>query len=1599
MDNFYRKRIFPIFCGVLLVLPLFLLNMVAPLKADAAASNPWETISTGGNEVNKVVEQNGDSYVRLGTGEGNNNGDNPAIFRHQDATGQEKGVMEYTFIPETEGKTTRFGFFTHYEDPNNFVFVGYDALGWFYQYKYQGEGDYLRERPEVALPQPGKEYTLKIDYDGTALNASLNGKDLFGNVQLNEAVANLTTQPEALRLGKYGDQDTKVLIKTDIGIVDDKLEEGDLNIIQGDGTLTYNEDGSATFGVTSTAKNKVVYDNMEPIKNGVFEADIQADKDLNRFGVIYRVQDSSTYTYVGTGDANDQYFSEIFLPENSWTAMTKGIPLQADQSYHLRVKFINDTATLYVDGEKIDSWSQPDGVDEAGLLGFEKSRGAANVTISNVKITESSAPEAPDTEPIENTLSSDEMEVTIDEVFPRVINYNVDGKVMHGQESPVYGLNINGMLYYPEVAFEKVSDNEAVYTMSVTDLDEKLDAEFKLSLKVEDNKVVYSFDEITNKADAPIETIDFADMNFISVNAEDGDAKAKLTNLSSDVTKPGDTSVTVDAEMQDVGTSKSYYTAFLSTDELSAGVWSSSEVNGYKNLIANRFENEAGVKAMGIGSSTLYYHREFMPEPSSNKPTIKIVITEDTNGDEEIDWQDAAIEYRDLMKDIKGADNVNNTVGTRIAMNFGSQAQQPFLKTLDNVKKVALATDGMGQAVLLKGYGNEGHDSAHPDYGDVGARMGGAADLQTLIEEGHQYNTEFGVHINAQESYPEADAFSEELINSPGSKGWGWLDQSYTINKLRDLYSGARAERMDALAEAAPGLDFIYLDVWYQDQWESNRVAEQIMDRGWRMTTEFGTAVANYSTWQHWATDKNYGGPENKGINSDVLRFIGNHQKDSWVLNWPEAGGTADHPLLGGFELAGFEGWQSDKNFDHFIRKTFDTNVPTKFLQKYYVTDWEKTEGDPTETNLEKEITLKDPSNDDTVIVKRKDDSRERIITLNGNVVLDGDTYLIPWVEQDFETPTPDSEKLYHWNKEGGETTWTLPDEHNEVSTVDVYKLTDQGRTEKQTIDVTDHQITLQAEAATPYIVVAGEDEGVAIDQWGTENLYDGGFNTGTIDDEHTTVEGDADAVSVIRTDQKDDARNLSSGDYYLNFDSPTKDTAVTRTLKNLEPGKEYVAEVYVENASDVKASIKVNGAKKDVSNYTLRSLQKNYVKADSHATNDGYNSKMQRMQVSFTAESETAELVLHRKAGEGMTKFDEVRVVQKALDNYKADNVFEQDFENVLQGIYPFVIGNTEGVNDNRIHLAELHAPYTQKGWADKKVVDDVLDGNWSVKVNTGNSGLVYRTIPQHFHFEADTTYKVSFDYQTTADSYRFIAGDQAIDVRSIDQAKGLQSNDKLAAATETKTAEFTIKGSENGQTYIGIFNDGTSLNMDTGAGTFMLDNLRIEQVSPVLEVSDKTITAGDELDLSSLIEVARDVEGNDRSADVVIDEGDFDASTPGTYEITYTLHVDGYDEVVATATVTVEAPPISSATDLKEQLDQLEADGEFANKGAARSLHVHLSTVERFEKKDQAEKVVKHLKGFEKLLDNHIEKELLSEKAYTTLKIGTETLLDKWK
>ena len=52
--------------------------------------------------------------------------------------------------------------------------------------------------------------------------------------------------------------------------------------------------------------------------------------------------------------------------------------------------------------------------------------------------------------------------------------------------------------------------------------------------------------------------------------------------------------------------------------------------------------------------------------------------------------------------------------------------------------------------------------------------------MNTMMEEGSKYGARFGVHVNASEMYPEAKAFSEDMVrrNSAGglSYGWNWLD-------------------------------------------------------------------------------------------------------------------------------------------------------------------------------------------------------------------------------------------------------------------------------------------------------------------------------------------------------------------------------------------------------------------------------------------------------------------------------------------------------------------------------------------------------------------------------------------------------------------------------------------------------------------------------------------------------------------------------------------------------------------------------------------------------------------------------------------------------
>ena len=1115
------------------------------------------------------------------------------------------------------------------------------------------------------------------------------------------------------------------------------------------------------------------------------------------------------------------------------------------------------------------------------------------------------------------TLSSGEMNVLVDTGFPRVIEYtmqqgSIKGKKMSGQAVKLDTLRINGVDVKPTVKSFRSSDGKKIiYNMTVKDGSNHIDADITAELLVENNVLTFKITEIESKLDRqkyPFESIEIPNHSLVSVQSDQTDANLKGARFGTDTTTRGDEFYRASEAQSANG--RGYFYAFVSTNELSAGLSSNSQVGtaggGSDNYrVVATVNDQSGVKSVGLQSALWYYDRPVgdsynnsyavsaipadkrVVGPGKNEMpfTAQVVITDDENGDRYINWQDGAIAARDTIVHIpyKG-EEMRDIIGTRVVMNFGSQAQNPFLTTLDNIKRVYLNTDGLGQGVLLKGYQSEGHDSGHPDYANIGSRMGGVNDFSTLLTEGNKLNASFGLHINVGEFYPESTAFKTEamLRNTSGNLayGWQWLDQSVMINSLRDMATGERDARLQSLKNIVGNrVDFIYVDIWgnqrsgSEDAWQTRKLSEDITGNGWRIGHEWAYANEWDTTFAHWVGDYSNGtGADKAKYNSEVLRFIFNGYKDCFLPDYPHFGGVANAPLLGGSPMVGFEGWQKEADYARAIENIFNQVLPFKFLQHYDVMKWQNAEKPVSLPYNEKawnftnqtknwlpeaQITLQDSDRKNTVVVTRGADStadktfaygteaeklnyRSRVITLNGVTILQGapepgetDTdlpgtmsYLLPWFwdASTGERVSTDREKLYHYNNQGGETTWQLIPSWRNLDNVKVYELTDNGRTNETTVPVVNGKITLNAKANTPYVVTRGSSTSPTV-SWSTgTHLKDVSFNAANLSD-NWTVSGSAQRYETA----KEIPMLKMSGQ-----------ASVKQNITGLTAGKQYAVYVGVDNRSDAKASITVTDSNGNVlgSNYTGRSIAKNYIGANAHnikSPTEGDTSYFQNMYVFFTAPSSgSAVLTLSRDAGSGNTYFDDVRVVEDKAQNFTYDdegNVikFTQDFENVVQGEYPFVVGGIEGPIDNRQHLSQKHEPYTQSGW-DAKVLDDVIDGNWSLKVYdmAGKKSLVYQTIPQNFRFEPGVTYEVSFDYEMG------VQNGYAIAVGNGEISGTPQKLIPLSTAMGGKPghASFTITGDKSGQTWFGIYaynqmNENAPKNSDYD--NFILDNLTI--------------------------------------------------------------------------------------------------------------------------------------------------------------------------
>ncbi len=902
-------------------------------------------------------------------------------------------------------------------------------------------------------------------------------------------------------------------------------------------------------------------------------------------------------------------------------------------------------------------------------------------------------------------LESTQLSVVVDDAFPRVISYTwrETGALLFGESRELTEIEINGVLQRPKVSCERTG-NCVAYTLKCP---EGM-CTISVSLEVCEDVVRFRVTEIKEHRCFPVYVIRIPNHNLVSVRSTQEGARLSCVG-GSGLGSIKENFLKVDESQLEINPQTVMY-AIVNTNELAATICN-TVIHDSARLLCQISQRDHYVQG-SIWNGTWIY-REFESE-IVELPSCDVIVTADRNGDGIVDWQDAAIAYREVMSNPLGSQSVRKWVCSQVAMNFASLAQHPFLRILDNVKKVYLHTDGLPQIVQFKGYQSEGHDSAHPDYGDnMNTRAGGADELRFAMKRMGDYTCLPGVHINATEAYPEAKTYDDELVHQVD--GWRWLDQSKAIDKKFDARSGALGKRLKRMKSELPDLKWVYVDVYFGFAWEAWKLAKEICECGWPLFTEVNYVLERHAVWTHVSQEY-----EKAGLKSKIIRFIHNHEKDMWPRAW--------EPMLGGCRNLGFMGWHSERDYNAFIENVFTNNLPTKYIQHFPIMNWRDDSVECAENVL---------------ITKNEND--EVIISRDGNPVAIGTTIFIPW---DPEKP----EKVYHWNSQGGESTWSLPPSWSNTKTVMLYELTPLGRVFVAKQAVRDNSVTIHARKATPYVVYRKMPEPMKDVMWGEgAGLDDPGFDSYGFEFWKKTA--------LTRKRKHIDVCADDMGNAYLKISGPN-DGGVHQEVE-LTPGTRYSLSVWVEVVGTCKATLSIRfGDGVEYSNFVTKSVVPNYSDNDPK-----YLTNYQRMKVLFTVPADVCVATIFLNAAESdencSVHFDDVRLVESHGADTN-DHWFFEDFEHCDQGWGPFVYGCK---GDVRTHLAERHDPFT----------NDVINGNWSLKttdekpnpskgadgktITDGKTGIVLRTLPQTIRFAPRTSYTLTFRYKAERDGQYQVA------------------------------------------------------------------------------------------------------------------------------------------------------------------------------------------------------------------------------------------------
>lgn len=907
-------------------------------------------------------------------------------------------------------------------------------------------------------------------------------------------------------------------------------------------------------------------------------------------------------------------------------------------------------------------------------------------------------------------IASDKMSVEVADDFPRVIQYEwgETGKLMYGQEEEIHELKINEIAYQPEVTSESSGDR-ITYTLdfSATELG---DVQMEIEIQVQENILEMKVTEIKDPG-LKVRYIEFPNQGLISIRStQDGAAMAYNSNFVNQDTYSSVADKSVDASPVRIGH------VFLYTNELAASI--ESDMTCQYNYIQT--VQKEGYKKTSVWNTDFMYRG---PDKSVTElPWTKVVITDDINQDGQVNWQDSAVAYRDIMDPMIGENLAQQTIGVNILLNYWGRQSWTWENGLDYVKRQALATDDFPQIMLVKGSHRQ-YGDGWPSYADQNPLLGGNDQFRWLIEEGSKHNIYVGSHTNSVEAYPESPYYSTTPKYNGGV--WDLVDRGGTaVDDIAYWSEGILPQRYEAHKQEFQNMKFQYLDVsagrWdgKEARWTTYKTLQKFKEMDWTYFTEMYKGYVDYTlndpttkalspkyvSWCHTY----YFGEESNGGNhgdSDIRRFIINDQAIY------EAGNKEYQDVLGpGYQKSyGYLGWsESQTTVTGAVDEFWQHTLADTYLKNFQILSINKDE------NNNIKAKLKDG-------VQSVFDGTSRTISKDGviyGVLNDNHQELfMPW------NPKEES-KIYTYSTSGGTKEWTLPKSWANVSSIQLFQLSQtDGRTFVSEIPVVDGKVTISYEAGQGYVVTKENISQTPV-VWGDGSIIkDGNFNSNNLD---VWAASNTDMIEV-KTNSKNDNR-------YLNISGEAE---VTQEITGLETGKSYVISALVTNDGDRAAELVVQqGDESQVSSFTGN---------NSITVMDNMFNGWSQIKVYFTAASTNGTVVLKALDGSGNILLDDIRIYEEANPYGANGHYYYDDFE-TSHTMGGFVHENSS--------LARLS--YANNGVNEKAS----LNGDMSIMMGGRNDSKI-KTLPGLLKFEPDTGYDLSFVYKSSygpANGWRYM-------------------------------------------------------------------------------------------------------------------------------------------------------------------------------------------------------------------------------------------------